>query len=80
MTTASKTMAAIPPEYMPKPEDLPGDLEIIAEVIGVESAIALSREFRGCKLYVAFIDRAMRKSAEQEKDVSCHPDTNQPDS
>lgn len=57
-------MAPIPPEYMPKPEELPGDLEIIAEVIGVESAIALSREFRGCKLYVAFIDRAMRKSAE----------------
>ncbi|MDD2468713.1 MAG: hypothetical protein PHI97_32465 [Desulfobulbus sp.] len=76
MANANKTMAAIPPEYMPKPEDLPGDLEIIAEVIGVENAIALSREFRGCRLYVAYIDRAMRKSVGQENDMPCRHDTN----
>jgi hypothetical protein len=56
--------SVIPLEYMPRQEELPGDLELIAEVIGVESTIALSHEFRGCKLYIAKIDRAMRKSAE----------------
>ena len=71
--------SVIPLEYMPRQEELPGDLELIAEVIGVESTIALSREFRGCKLYIAKIGRAMRKSAGREKDVLRHHDTNQPD-
>lgn len=65
MTTESKELSAISPEWLPEPKDLPGDLEIIAEVIGVESTMMLSREFRGCKLYIARIDRAMRKSEDQ---------------
>ncbi len=42
------------------PKDLPGDLELIAEVIGVESTIKLTQEFRGCNIYIRNIDNIIR--------------------
>jgi hypothetical protein len=65
MKAESERLSVVLPEGISEPKDLPGDLEIIAEVIGVGSTIALAREFGGCKLYIANIDTVRRKSKEQ---------------
>lgn len=41
-------------------DDLPGDLRMIAEVVGVENTIKLSTAFRGCTLYFRSIDHILR--------------------
>ena len=65
MKDESERLSVVLPEGISEPKDLPGDLEIIAEVIGVESTIGLAREFGGCKLYIANIAPVRRKSKEQ---------------
>lgn len=41
----------------PAIEELPGDLRLIAEVIGVEPTLRLARAFGGTPLYIIKIDR-----------------------
>lgn len=43
-------------------EQLPESLKEIAQVIGVENAIKLSREFKGVHLYIPGIGRLERKT------------------
>lgn len=42
-------------------EQLPGDIRRIAEVIGVEAALALAKEFRGTYLYIHNLDDLFRE-------------------
>lgn len=63
-----KYLNTIPPEHQPTPEDLPGDLSLIASEIerhrpgqGVDIAVILAQTFRGQQLYICNIDPLFRK-------------------
>lgn len=58
---AEQASVPIPDELMPKAGDLPGALKEIAELIGVDNAIKLAQEFRGCSVYICNIDSVLRK-------------------
>lgn len=51
----------IPPEFMPKIDELPGSLKDIAVVIGIESTVRLAQGFRGCVLYIRSVDHTLRR-------------------
>lgn len=48
------------------PDDLPGDLRLIADVVGVENAVKLSNSFRGCTLYLRNIDPILKRKRNTE--------------
>jgi hypothetical protein len=50
-----------PSEFIPERDQLPVELKVIADVIGVEKTIKLSRAFKGCKLYIRSIERYLRR-------------------
>lgn len=41
-------------------DDLPGDLRLIADVVGVENTVKISNAFRGCSLYIRNIDTIIK--------------------
>jgi hypothetical protein len=51
----------IPPDLLPAPEDLPGGLPEVAEVIGVEDTLRLAQRFRAMSVYFHNIDDLLLK-------------------
>jgi hypothetical protein len=49
------------PDALPVIDELPGDLRLIAEVIGVPMTIRLAERFGGAPLYIYKIDSFIRK-------------------
>lgn len=47
-------------------EKLPGDLRRIAELIGLENTVKLSREFRACWVYMSSLDEIEREIRDEK--------------
>jgi len=50
-------LTELPDELLPKAEELPGELSLMARVIGVRPVLALEKEVGGTYLYVRKLDR-----------------------
>jgi Mor family transcriptional regulator len=59
-------MLDLPAELIPEAKDLPGDLQAIADVIGVSNTIKLAQAFRGCSIYIRNVDHLLRKKRNLE--------------
>jgi len=64
----STDLPDIPKEFWPEPEELPGDLARLAELVdqavpgrGVEVTLRIARAFRGTYIYCHNIDALLRK-------------------
>jgi len=62
----NKSLTEIPQELSIKAEDLSGDLQGIAEEIGIDNTVKLIRRFRGSLIYIGGLDRLIRKKRNRE--------------
>ncbi len=62
----NNSLAEIPRELIPRAEDLPGDLQGIAEEIGVDNTVKLVRRFQGSLIYICGLDHLVRKKRNRE--------------
>lgn len=70
MSKAACDSIGLPDDAMPSIEELPGDLRLIAEVIGVRPTMQLAQVFGGTPLYIVKIDgfaRRLRDKAFREE-------------
>ena len=51
----------MPDDALPKAEELPGDLALVAETIGVPNTLALVKVFRGTYIYCRNLDHLERR-------------------
>ena len=51
----------IPDELLPAPEELPGDLALVAEVVGTRLTLELVRRLRGTAVYFRNVDPLLRR-------------------
>ena len=51
----------IPDGQLPEPHELPGDLALVAEVVGVRLTIELVRRFKGTHVYFRNLDHLLRR-------------------
>jgi hypothetical protein len=58
---AEKTLKNLPEEALPKAEELPGDLALVAEIVGVRHTLALVDAFRGTYIYCRNLDHLERQ-------------------
>ncbi len=50
---------------MLKPEELPGDLQLVAEACGMDVAIRLAENLNSMQLYISSIDRLISKKKQE---------------
>ncbi len=59
--TALEEIDRIPGELLPSTEELSGDMEIIAEVVGVRNTLKLGRMLQGTNVYFRNFSGVLRK-------------------
>jgi hypothetical protein len=58
---AEQTLNNLPDEALPRAEELPGDLALVAEIVGVRHTLALVEAFRGTYIYCRNLDHLERQ-------------------
>ncbi|MEN8134306.1 MAG: Mor transcription activator family protein [Thermodesulfobacteriota bacterium] len=58
---AEQTLNSLPDEALPRAEELPGDLALVAEIVGVRQTLALVEAFRGTYIYCRNLDHLERQ-------------------
>lgn len=54
-------LTELPDELLPSPADLPGELSLVAQLIGVRAALVLEKNLGGTNLYIRKADRLRQR-------------------
>ncbi|MDH5525557.1 MAG: hypothetical protein OEY01_16440 [Desulfobulbaceae bacterium] len=66
ISTLASEKIELPADALPSINELPGDLRLIADVIGVEAAIKLAQVFGGTPLYITKVDRYVKRIRDRQ--------------
>lgn len=66
MAEAQETPRPLPLQELPQIEELPGDLRLVADVVGVELAIRLAEVFGGTPMMIPKLDRWLRRERDRQ--------------